>query len=171
MSHPHPELPPPPPLADGALRIYALGGLREIGRNMTVFEFDGKLLIVDCGVLFPEEHQPGVDLTDATAVLTLTGPGYSLELTTANGGLQVLGVGRLLIVLTPAQSAAIPLDGVTYTLDITWSNGEWSGGGLADSAFSFTIGAIPEPRSLGLILAGGLLLFAWKRKLGSLRHS
>ncbi|MGA7205027.1 MAG: ribonuclease J [Specibacter sp.] len=44
------------------MRIVALGGLGEIGRNMTVFEFDGKLLIVDCGVLFPEEHHPGVDL-------------------------------------------------------------------------------------------------------------
>ena len=40
----------------------ALGGLGEIGRNMTVFEFGGKLLVVDCGVLFPEEHHPGVDL-------------------------------------------------------------------------------------------------------------
>lgn len=69
-------------------------------------------------------YQPGVDLTDATAKLTLTGPGYSLELTTANDGLQVLGVGRLVIVLTPAQSAAIPADGVTYTLDITWQNGD-----------------------------------------------
>ncbi|MFM8240600.1 MAG: ribonuclease J [Actinomycetota bacterium] len=62
MSHPHPDLPPPPPLANGALRIYALGGLGEIGRNMTVFDYDGKLLIVDCGVLFPEDSQPGVDL-------------------------------------------------------------------------------------------------------------
>jgi ribonuclease J len=42
--------------------VVALGGLGEIGRNMTVFEFDGKLLVVDCGVLFPEDHQPGVDL-------------------------------------------------------------------------------------------------------------
>ncbi|MBO2990478.1 ribonuclease J [Leucobacter tardus] len=39
-----------------------LGGLGEVGRNMTVYEINGKLLIVDCGVLFPEEHQPGVDL-------------------------------------------------------------------------------------------------------------
>ncbi len=62
MSHMHLELDPPPALAEGALRIIPLGGLGEIGRNMTVFEFDGKLLIVDCGVLFPEEHQPGVDL-------------------------------------------------------------------------------------------------------------
>ena len=62
MSHPHPELPLPPPLAEGGLRAVALGGLGEIGRNMTVFEYDGRLLIVDCGVLFPEPDQPGVDL-------------------------------------------------------------------------------------------------------------
>ncbi len=62
MTHPHRELGPPPALAPGGLRIVALGGLGEVGRNMTVFEYDGKLLIVDCGVLFPEENQPGVDL-------------------------------------------------------------------------------------------------------------
>ncbi|MBD8060576.1 ribonuclease J [Cellulomonas sp. JH27-2] len=62
MSHPHPELNPPPPLAAGALRIVALGGLGEVGRNMAVLEYDGRLLVIDCGVLFPEDHQPGVDL-------------------------------------------------------------------------------------------------------------
>ncbi len=51
-----------PALPDGGLRIVPLGGLGEIGRNMTVFEHAGRLLVVDCGVLFPEEHQPGVDL-------------------------------------------------------------------------------------------------------------
>ena len=58
----HLELDPPPALPEGALRVIPLGGLGEIGRNMTVFEYGGKLLVVDCGVLFPEEHQPGVDL-------------------------------------------------------------------------------------------------------------
>ncbi len=62
MNHPHPELGLPPKLANGGLRIVALGGLAEIGRNMTVFECKGKLLIVDCGVLFPEDTQPGIDL-------------------------------------------------------------------------------------------------------------
>ena len=62
MSHPHPDLDAPGPLAPGALRVIPLGGLGEVGRNMTVFEYDGKLLIVDCGVLFPDENQPGVDL-------------------------------------------------------------------------------------------------------------
>lgn len=52
----------PPKLPKNGLRVVALGGIGEIGRNMTVFEYRGKLLIVDCGVLFPEETQPGVDL-------------------------------------------------------------------------------------------------------------
>ncbi len=52
----------PQPLEPGTLRVIPVGGLGEIGRNMTVYEFDGKLLVVDAGVLFPEEHQPGVDL-------------------------------------------------------------------------------------------------------------
>lgn len=62
MTHPHPGLGTPSKLVKGGLRIVALGGLGEIGRNMTVFETDGKLLIVDVGVLFPEETQPGIDL-------------------------------------------------------------------------------------------------------------
>jgi ribonuclease J len=62
MTHAHLDLGTPPPLADGALRLVALGGIGEIGRNMTVLEIGGDLLIVDCGVLFPEEFQPGVDL-------------------------------------------------------------------------------------------------------------
>jgi ribonuclease J len=62
VSHPHPDLGPPPPLPETGLRIIALGGLGEIGRNMTVFEHAGRLLVVDCGVLFPETDQPGIDL-------------------------------------------------------------------------------------------------------------
>ncbi|GAA4562244.1 ribonuclease J [Micromonospora coerulea] len=62
MTEAHFEGEPPPPLPEGGLRIIPLGGLGAIGRNMTVFEYDGKLLIVDCGVLFPDVEQPGVDL-------------------------------------------------------------------------------------------------------------
>ncbi len=56
------ELSLPPKMDPEAVRIVALGGLGEVGRNMTVFEYHGKILIVDAGVLFPEEEQPGVDL-------------------------------------------------------------------------------------------------------------
>ena len=62
MSHPHPELGPPPPLPEDGLRVIALGGLGEVGRNMAVLEHRGQLLVIDCGVLFPEDNQPGVDL-------------------------------------------------------------------------------------------------------------
>ncbi|WP_261553819.1 ribonuclease J [Frankia tisae] len=70
MSRPHPDYGPPPPLRADGLRIIPLGGVGEIGRNMTVFEHAGRLLIVDCGVLFPEDFQPGVDLIlpDFTAI-------------------------------------------------------------------------------------------------------
>jgi ribonuclease J len=64
------QLTSPPPLPRGALRVTALGGLGEVGRNMTVFEHEGQLLVVDCGVLFPEESQPGIDviLPDFTSI-------------------------------------------------------------------------------------------------------
>jgi len=51
---------PVPP--HNALRVVALGGLGEVGRNMTVFEHHGRLLIIDCGVLFPDDQQHGIDL-------------------------------------------------------------------------------------------------------------
>jgi len=62
VSFPHPDLNLPAKLARNGLRVVPLGGLGEIGRNMTVFEYRGRLLIVDCGVLFPEPDQPGIDL-------------------------------------------------------------------------------------------------------------
>ncbi|MEE9243395.1 MAG: ribonuclease J [Mycobacterium sp.] len=55
-------LDPPGSLVPGGLRVTALGGINEIGRNMTVFEHLDRLLIVDCGVLFPNHDEPGVDL-------------------------------------------------------------------------------------------------------------
>jgi len=62
ITQPHLDVQAPPRLPEGALRVMALGGLGEIGRNMAVLEFEGKLLVIDCGVLFPEAEQPGVDL-------------------------------------------------------------------------------------------------------------
>ncbi|AOW92423.1 ribonuclease J [Rhodococcus sp. WMMA185] len=62
VSDPTARLGLPPKAPFKGLRVVALGGIGEIGRNMTVFEHQGKLLIIDCGVLFPEDQQPGVDL-------------------------------------------------------------------------------------------------------------
>ena len=55
-------LTPPEPLAPGGLRVTALGGIGEIGRNMTVFEHLGRFLLIDCGVMFPESEHPGIDV-------------------------------------------------------------------------------------------------------------
>ena len=62
MTHPHFEYPLPPALNSETIRIIPLGGVGEIGRNMTVFETRDSILIVDVGVLFPDDVQPGVDL-------------------------------------------------------------------------------------------------------------
>src|SRR5260221_12591832 len=112
MSHPHPELSGPPPLPKGALRVTPLGGLGEIGRNMTVFEFAGKLLIVDCGVLFPEETQPGVDLIlpDFTSIRDRLGDVVGVVLTHAHED----HIGAVPYLLK--ESPDIPLVGSQLTL-------------------------------------------------------
>ena len=46
----------------GKIRIGPLGGLGEIGKNMTVIEYEDDLLIVDCGLGFPDDDMPGIDL-------------------------------------------------------------------------------------------------------------
>ncbi len=46
----------------GTLRVLPLGGLGEIGKNMTVVEYDGCIVVVDCGLRFPTAEMPGVDL-------------------------------------------------------------------------------------------------------------
>ena len=43
------------------LKIIPLGGLNEIGKNMTVYEFGGELIVVDCGMAFPGDDMYGID--------------------------------------------------------------------------------------------------------------
>ncbi|VEJ35748.1 Ribonuclease J 1 [Aedoeadaptatus ivorii] len=47
---------------NGKLRIIPLGGMREVGKNMTVIEHQDELILVDCGMTFPEEDMPGIDV-------------------------------------------------------------------------------------------------------------
>jgi ribonuclease J len=112
MSQAHVELDPPPPLPDGALRVIPLGGLGAIGRNMTVFEFDGKLLVVDCGVLFPDVEQPGVDLIlpDFGPILDRLDDVQAIVLT--HGHEDHIGAVPYLL----AHKADIPLVGSEFTL-------------------------------------------------------
>ncbi|MFF5293318.1 ribonuclease J [Paractinoplanes globisporus] len=112
MSQAHAELDPPPPLPEGALRVTPLGGLGAIGRNMTVLEFDGKLLIIDCGVLFPDVEQPGVDLIlpDFNPILDRLDDVQAIVLT--HGHEDHIGAVPYLL----AHKADIPLVGSEFTL-------------------------------------------------------
>src|SRR3990167_9786509 len=49
------------PEDSAGLRIIPLGGCEEVGRNMTVFEYEGDIIILDMGLQFPEEDMPGID--------------------------------------------------------------------------------------------------------------
>src|SRR3990167_2004669 len=55
------KYPPKVIRASNELKIIPLGGLEEIGRNMTLFEYNNKVLIVDVGLQFPEEDMHGID--------------------------------------------------------------------------------------------------------------
>ena len=44
------------------LKIIPLGGLNEIGKNMTAFEFGGEIIVLDCGLAFPDDDMPGIDM-------------------------------------------------------------------------------------------------------------
>ena len=44
------------------LKVIPLGGLEEIGKNMTVFEYGENMFVVDCGLAFPEDEMLGIDL-------------------------------------------------------------------------------------------------------------
>ncbi|MEU1686214.1 ribonuclease J [Micromonospora sp. NPDC005707] len=112
MTEAHIEGELPPPLPEGGLRIIPLGGLGAIGRNMTVFEYDGKLLIVDCGVLFPDVEQPGVDLIlpDFGPILDRLGDVQAIVLT--HGHEDHIGAVPYLL----AHKPDIPLVGSQFTL-------------------------------------------------------
>ena len=49
-------------MTEDILRIIPLGGIGQIGKNMTVFEYDEQLLVVDCGLMFPESDMLGIDI-------------------------------------------------------------------------------------------------------------
>lgn len=44
------------------LKVFSLGGLQEIGKNMTGFEYDNEIIVIDCGVAFPSDQMLGIDL-------------------------------------------------------------------------------------------------------------
>ena len=60
-----------PPTPKLPIKIIPLGGLGEIGKNITLYEYDGDMFLVDCGMSFPDEDMPGIDIVipDFTYIL------------------------------------------------------------------------------------------------------
>ena len=169
MSRTHPELRTPPALPVGGLRVIALGGLGEIGRNMTVFEHAGKLLIVDIGVLFPEEHQPGIDviLPDFTSIRDRLDDVVAIVLTHGHED-HIGGVPYLL-----RERADIPLVGSKLTLafieaklkehrirpkTIEVAEGDLVEFGPFDLEFLAVNHSIPDALAVAIRTAAGLVL-------------
>ncbi len=147
----------------------ALGGLGEIGRNMTVFEHAGKLLIVDCGVLFPEEHHPGVDLIlpDWTVIRDRLHDVVAIVLTHGHED-HIGGVPYLL-----RERPDIPLIGSRLTLSfvraklaehrirpdtVEVAEGDKLGRGPFELEFMAVNHSIPDGLALAIRTAAGLVL-------------
>lgn len=60
-----------PKIQPKPVKIIPMGGLGEIGKNITVYDYDGEMILVDCGMSFPDEEMPGIDIVipDFTYIL------------------------------------------------------------------------------------------------------
>ncbi len=179
MSHPHPDLAAPPALPHDGLRIVALGGLGEIGRNMTVFEYRGRLLIVDCGVLFPDPDQPGVDLIlpdfgyldgrlDQVEAVVLTHAhedhiGAVPYLLRERGDLPLVG-SRLTLALVRSKLTEHRIDPVTVEV----AEGEHRPFGPFDCEFFAVNHSIPDALAVAIRTPAGLVLHTGDFKMDQL---
>lgn len=161
------------------MRVVALGGLGAIGRNMTVFEYGGRLLIVDCGVLFPEEWQPGVDLIlpdfdylegrwqDIEAIVLTHGHedhiGAVPYLLRRSGGLPIYGSTLTLALLEP-KLREHRVKGDLRTI----AAGEQVGVGPYDLEFFAVTHSIPDALAVSIRTADQLVLHTGDFKLDQL---
>jgi ribonuclease J len=183
VSHPHPDLAPPPALVPGGLRIVALGGLGEIGRNMTVFEYRDRLLIVDCGVLFPDPDQPGVDLIlpdfgyldgrlDQVEALVLTHAhedhiGAIPYLLRERPDIPLVG-SKLTLGLVQSKLAEHRIDPVTVEVGAENGQGSHSSFGPFDCEFLAVNHSIPDSLAVAIRTHAGLVLHTGDFKMDQL---
>jgi ribonuclease J len=166
-------------LEQGALRVVALGGIGEVGRNMTVFEYGGRLLVVDCGVLFPEDLQPGVDLIlpDFRAIEARLGDIEAIVLT--HGHEDHIGAVPFLL----RQQPDLPVVGSRFTLALVAAKckehrltptlvevkegGGWRSGDF-DCEFFAVNHSIPDALAVAIRTPAGLVLHTGDIKLDQL---
>ena len=179
MIHPHPELGLPAPLRRGGVRVTPLGGLGEIGRNMTVVEHAGQLLVIDCGVLFPDDSHPGIDLIlpDFESIADRLDDVQAIVLT--HGHEDHIGGVPYLLRLKPD----IPLIGSQLTLalieaklkehritpySLTVSAGQREQLGVFDCEFVAVNHSIPDALAVAMRTPGGTVLHTGDFKMDQL---
>ncbi len=114
------------------LQITPLGGLGQFGMNMTVFRYDGQMIIVDCGMMFPDEDLLGVDIAipDLTYIEDRHDELVGIVLTHAHED----HIGALPFVL---QSANVPIYATEFTFGLV--EGKLQEFGLLDKVETHTI--------------------------------
>ena len=95
------------------LKVISLGGLHEIGKNMTVFEYNQDIIVVDCGLAFPEDDMLGIDLVipDITYLKKNIDKVRGLDLTTGHE----VTIGPLQLVL---RDLNVPVFDLLLTLGL-----------------------------------------------------
>ena len=170
----------PPLLASNAMRVVALGGLGDVGRNMAAIEFDGQLLLIDCGVLFPEDDHPGVDLIlpGFDAISERLGDVIGLVLT--HGHEDHIGAVPYLL----RQRSDIPIIGSKLTLALlaeklrehqlrnvpqrTVSDGDTISVGKFECQFIAVNHSIPDALAVAVRTSAGLILHTGDFKMDQL---
>ena len=80
------------------LKIISLGGLNEIGKNLTVYEYGGDIVVVDCGMGFPDDDMYGIDVV-------IPDVSYLIKTRTRSGGFSSPTDTRTISARCPMSSA------------------------------------------------------------------
>ncbi len=147
-SKPHPRVAqagPVPGITQGKLRIIPIGGNEEVGRNMTVFEYGNDIVILDMGIMFPEEDMPGIDYI-VPNISYLKGKEKNIRgVLLSHGHLDHIGAAPILL----EKLGNPPIIGRDFTLALVKKRMEDYHKGSAASLHTIRINSVTDKIKLG----------------------